>query len=524
MLYKCREADPHHYIQGIYSQLNPAAWVDILYDRHLHVWDQDAHFLLDGVFNGFQVLDNNSDLTTYHVPNYNSCFDELTKSKISKTITSELSACKLSIVPNPPSQIHALGAIPKSNGDVRIITDCSEPKKQSVNNYMKQVFSRFSYNQLDDVIPHIMPGYFMATVDLQSAYRAVPIHPKNRENFGLSWNFGEGDVWMTDNFLGFGTKVAPFIFNRITDSISRHMSSHNYTCFNYLDDFIIIGSNYEETKEAQLYLIATLRRLGFYISWPKTTSPSTLCKYLGILINSEEQTLSLPNDKLNKLHRELKFWSNRKTSTHKQMQILCGILNYCCKVIRGGRIYMHHMIKLLRLFNHSTRITLPAEFFDDLSWWREFSVRFNGEADFFDPVYNTHELFTDACLTGIGGHNDVDYFTGSLHPSEYDDLYYYATNEYSYKVFVPISHYTNINVLELVAVLVAINRWESRILINCDNLQVCYMLTKDRSSNDLANNILKSIFWWCVSNNTYISPCYLPSSANGRADTLSRTC
>ena len=70
----------------------------------------------------------------------------------------------------------------------------------------------------------------MATIDLQSAYRAVPIHPDNRKSLGLSWDFGQGEVLMEDNFLGFGTKVAPFIFDRLTDSISLYMTSLGYTC------------------------------------------------------------------------------------------------------------------------------------------------------------------------------------------------------------------------------------------------------------------------------------------------------
>ena len=97
----------------------------------------------------------------------------------------------------------------------------------------------------------------MATIDLQSAYRAVTILPENRKSI----------------------LKKPLFFYLLTDSISRHMIRHGYTCFNYLDDFIIIGTSYEATKMAQLYLIRLLRKLGFYISWQKTTSPNTTCKY-----------------------------------------------------------------------------------------------------------------------------------------------------------------------------------------------------------------------------------------------------
>ena len=50
----------------------------------------------------------------------------------------------------------------------------------------------------------------MATIDLQSAYRAVTILPENRKSLGLSWDFGQGPLTLRDNFLGFDTKKAPF--------------------------------------------------------------------------------------------------------------------------------------------------------------------------------------------------------------------------------------------------------------------------------------------------------------------------
>ena len=106
---------------------------------------------------------------------------------------------------------------------------------------------------IDDVLQYIKSGSFMATLDLQSAYQAVPLHPDKRASFGIRWDFGQGDVTLCDNFLGFGTKVAPFIFDRMTDSISSRMWNCGFMCFNYLNDFIVIADTYEQSKQAQVY-------------------------------------------------------------------------------------------------------------------------------------------------------------------------------------------------------------------------------------------------------------------------------
>ena len=315
-------------------------------------WDDDALFILDGVYNGFKVIDPEAQIAVYDCANYRSCYAEDNYEKMSSILQTELSSGKVSIPLEKPLQIHSLGAIPKPNGSVRHITDCSMPLNLSVNN-----FSTFSYNTIDDVIKEVKPECYMATVHLQDAYRSVPIHASDRAHFGLRWDFGTGPTYLVDNFLCFGSKCSAFIFNHLTDAISRFMKRKGFCCFNYLDDFIIIGSSYEETCNAQRTLMQVLRKLGFYISWKKVISPTQYCRFLGIDIDAASQRLLLPDDKLAKLHREISFWEKKSTATKLQMQRLCGILNFCCKVIRGGRVYMYHMIQLLRLFKGQRRIT-----------------------------------------------------------------------------------------------------------------------------------------------------------------------
>ena len=229
----------------------------------------------------------------------------------------------------------------------------------------------------------------MATVDLQNAYCSVPIHPEDRKHVGLCLDFGDGPCYLTDNFLCFGSKCSAFIFNGLTDAVSRYMRSQGYFCYNYLDDFIIIGNDFESTRSAQLFLIKTLRLFSFYISWKKVTIPSLYCRYLGMDIDPLTQRLLLPEEKILKLHHKLSFWKNKKTATKLQMQRLCGVLNFCCKVVRGGRVKMFHIIQLLSSFNTQRRINLPVEFLAE---------NFKGCADFFDPIKNTVLPYRSCCF------------------------------------------------------------------------------------------------------------------------------
>ena len=126
---------------------------------------------------------------------------------------------------------------------------------------------------------------------------------------------------------------------------------------------------------------------------------------------------------------------------------------------------MFHMIQLLKCFNTQRRITLPETFFDDILWWQTFAESFNGYADFFDPVENTIELYTDACLTGLAAICQNDYYVARVVSYFSDEICYSPMTPNAYTVMIPNQHAKNINVLVLVAILLALIRWNALLVI-----------------------------------------------------------
>ena len=148
----CASPSPHpalwnesitHFIDGVPSPLRPGAWRRILLDQEIP--DPDALFLLDGVTNGFKLVDPGADIDDYITENYYSA-SVTSKDKVDDIIQHEISQGKFSITDSKPQCVHALGAVQKSSGGIRNITDCSRPKGYSVNNYMKETFSYFVTN------------------------------------------------------------------------------------------------------------------------------------------------------------------------------------------------------------------------------------------------------------------------------------------------------------------------------------------------------------------------------------------
>ena len=74
---------------------------------------------------------------------------------------------------------------------------------------------------------------------------------------------------------------------------------------NYLDDFIVVGNTYAECLESRNILTGVLETLGFEVAWKKVTEPDMSTTFLGININSETMSLTLPQDKLVKLKESI---------------------------------------------------------------------------------------------------------------------------------------------------------------------------------------------------------------------------
>ena len=94
----------------------------------------------------------------------------------------------MSIVSELPSCVHALGAVQKSDGSLRPITDCKRPISQSVISYMDTTCSTFSYMKLDSVAEFMLPGCYFAPVDIKSAIRSAHIASADRQYQGFVWN------------------------------------------------------------------------------------------------------------------------------------------------------------------------------------------------------------------------------------------------------------------------------------------------------------------------------------------------
>ena len=236
-----------HSIGGIPSQLKPCRVAPFLFgDSKLEcIEESDRLFLWNGLYNSFGIVDDDC-AATYECDNYDSILAPEASAEMSALLEQELLDHKVIVSSTKPKCIHSLGAVWKSSGALRPITDCSRPEGTSINNFMTTTFESFTYNSIQDAVDILTPGDYMAVIDISSAYRSVSVSERNSYFQGLSWNFGSGPVFLRDLRLCFGLRCAPNMFDRLSRLIvSIAISKGASGIINYLDDFLVVAPDYK---------------------------------------------------------------------------------------------------------------------------------------------------------------------------------------------------------------------------------------------------------------------------------------
>ena len=167
------------------------------------------------------------------------------------------------------THLNKFGVIPKGHtpGKWRLITDLSAPRGLSINDGIAPQLCSLRYVTVDEVAAvttALGRGALIAKLDIESAYRIVPVHPDDRPLLGVQW---QGLIYI-DAMLPFGLRSAPKIFTAIADALEwviRHRGARYL--WHYIDDFIMCGPPASmDCAHALDTALTTCRQLGVPIA------------------------------------------------------------------------------------------------------------------------------------------------------------------------------------------------------------------------------------------------------------------
>ena len=252
---------------------------------------------------------------------------------------------------------------------------------------------------------------------------------------------------------------------------------------------------------------------------------TTLFMFLGMLIDTEWQLVLIPIEKIKKAIEQIdKIVNNKKRkATVLQIQKLCGLLNFLCRVIVPGRLFTMNLYRSLCGLGGSMKlkpyhhVRISQETAADLRIWKLFLETPHAFSRPFMDLsgFESAEVldwFTDAAKCsgkGVGGHHGTHWFIDI-----WDDEFLEAKDP-------------SIEFMELYAVAISVLLWSDlhktkRIVLFCDNESVIFMVNNQASKCKNCMTLIRLITLQSLISNIRIYAKHTRTFLNGHADALSR--
>ena len=457
-----------------------------------------------------------------------------------------------------------IGLVPKDKGtQTRLIFHLSydfPDGSKSVNFHTTAELCSVHYNDLDTAVNLCLKlcesgasQVYMSKTDGQSAFRFLPllrscwkwlimkaVDPRDEK---------KRFKYFVDKCLPFGSSISCSHFQRVSDAL-RHLacyrSGRSGFLSNYLDDFLFLARLLAECNQLMQQFLDLCLEVGFPISADKTVWATLQIVFLGILLNGQSFTLSIPLEKHTVAQDMLQKILQKNKVTVRELQQLCAYLNFLTRAIFPGKVFTRCMYskfggimykkawtvrkikkepnspvsisKKLKPYHH---ICLDHEFKFDAEVWLQFlsmdlSTVVNrpmidlakqpvppADLNFYSDASANPELgfgciYNNCCWIGEQWKPN---FINSVKPS--------------------------IEYLELYALCAGVFTWEYelrnlRMLVHCDNEAVVSMINNQSSSCVRCTYLLRILTLKCLQFSRRIFAQHVLGKRNVAADTISR--
>ena len=253
---------------------------------------------------------------------------------------------------------------------------------------------------------------------MKSAFRNLGIKP---EQFNVLLLKAESPIdgkiyWFVDKALLFGGSISCSHFQRVSNGITHIVQVRNgkFT-INYLDDYFFAALLKSACNLQIRNFLQVCDEIKFPVSLEKTFWSCKLLVFLGHMIDTVCQIISIPVDKVDHAkYLILEMLNSKKTTVHK-MQKLTGFLNFLCRCIVPGtrRLYTYYSSDMKPHYH----LNVKRELKQDLGVWM--NLLNDATAAYCRPFidYSTvlqaedMDWYTDASgVIGLGGFHRNQYF------------------------------------------------------------------------------------------------------------------
>jgi Reverse transcriptase (RNA-dependent DNA polymerase)/Reverse transcriptase-like len=517
-------------LQGIITPFRAVQWEAHL--RSLNIFDSFRD-VVQGIKYGFDPGISNPPYVTFTPPNHSSAHKQ--PSVIDEYITTELRERRYT---GPfsrhfleryigPFRTSPLGLVPKagSPNTFRMIQDFSfprgDPLRPSINDYINVDDFPCEWGSFSEVLLLVIdapPNTQAATLDVDSAFRRIPLHPSSKPSFVIHWQ----NQFYVDHTTPFGSSSSPGLFGRAADAMVAIYKAHGVNNVKkWVDDFLFFRYPLESSSSpspSYSYDIDFLISIADNLGWPwkpsKTHPFNSSFTYLGFLWNLSERSVEVPPAKREKFLRKLEPWRRGDKPSAKETESLLGTLVHCSLAMPDGRSRLVTLssfsTKFLRTRSSFSRLRIPPPVTADVEWWHTQLSTSNCRTSLKKPPPISPTFFAvDASTSwGIGVVIDDIWESWQLLPGWNTDGRQIGWAE---MVAIEMGLHLAVN----------LGHTNIHLHVRSDNAGVIGALKGGKSRNLQQNRVLQRIVLLMRSHDIWITVTYIPSADN-RADPPSR--
>ena len=195
-----------------------------------------------------------------------------------------------------------------------------------------------SVDHITDQIQKLGKGCKIYKIYISRAFRHVKLDPGDYNLTGIYFN-----CYFVDTCLAFGSRNGSTIFERLTYATRFIMTQKGHKVTNYIDDIVRCDVNSSVDHSFQT-LFSLLQDLGLNISQQKRVHLTTRATCLGVEINTEDFTVSIPTKKLEEIRKACQEWLTKEYCSKGELQSLLGRLLYIRKYVKTSRFFLNRML------------------------------------------------------------------------------------------------------------------------------------------------------------------------------------
>ena len=393
----------------------------------------------------------------------------------------------------------------KKNGKYRMILNLKQLNEEVE-------YHHFKMETFEQALKLITPGCVMASIDIKDAYYSVPIHSEYRKYLRFMWN---GKVFQF-SCLPNGLASGPRKYTKMMKPVYSTLRQQGHNITGYIDDLLLVSETVEQTKQSAQVTIELLQNLGFILNWEKSIlEPKTKITHLGFIIDSEQMTVTLTQEKTDRLTNICKDLYMKSQDTIRNVAKVIGGMVSSFPGVEQGPLHYREMEKAktealkLSKGDFDSHMTITPSMKNDLTWWIN-NLSEQSRLIVRDNPQITVE--TDASLLGWGASCNGDE-TGGRWSSE--------------------EAQSHINYLELMGAFLALQAFRDKFDVSpsCRPLHVQLLMDnttavayiKNMGGREMKLNQLSNTIWtWALQKRIWLSASHIPGKLNVTADYNSR--